>query len=207
MPSLVANNIGSLLYQYWHIGYKLADVTILVEYWTDTGTQCCSQSLCGNIGQSWHNIALEKLNAMHANKSKFSIFTAFHCFSCCINKLQNSTWIQFHFTRKTVWPMSRWRNYTMFKGNVMFQISSIHFFSKCMDKIHYNRGWSVFTRWKWSISDCDMSFVTYRYLFIVFHLLECVYSRILYILCSCIWYACWVVQVVKSICKPIKSLW
>ena len=45
--SLVANNIGSLLYQYWHIGYKLADVTILVEYWTDTVTQCCSQSLCG----------------------------------------------------------------------------------------------------------------------------------------------------------------
>ena len=37
--SLVANNIGSLLYQYWHIGYKLADVTILVEYWTDIVTQ------------------------------------------------------------------------------------------------------------------------------------------------------------------------
>jgi len=103
---------------------------MLVEYWTDIVTQCCSQSLCGNIGQSWHNIALARLNAMHDSKKYFLYLTHFSVSVAVLTNYKIPYDIQFHFTRKTVWPKLpnvKMTQYAMFKGNVMFRTSSIHF--------------------------------------------------------------------------------
>jgi len=97
----------------------------------------------------------------------------------------------------------------MWCSKFLVYILESNIFSKCMDKIHYNRGWSVFTRWKWSISDCDNEFCHVSLLIYCLSFIGmCIFTYIVYSLFVYLfWYACWVVQVVKSICKPIKSLW
>ena len=79
------------------------------------------------------------------------------------------------------------------------------YFFKCMDEIHCNRGRSVFMRWKWSISDCDNEFCHVSLLIYCLSFIGmCIFTYIIYFLFV---YFIRVIQVVKSICKPIKSLW
>jgi len=73
---------------------------------------------------------------MHPNKSIFSIFTVFQCFSCCINKLQNSICNSISFYSENSMANVKMTQLRNVKGNVMFRISSINFIKQYLFQVH-----------------------------------------------------------------------